>query len=547
LRSGDAVACAILLFLASAFALAQTGGNQGTRPGKTPDEPNEITVDGCLYGSQGNFQLVNADNGFNLRGNVSALQKYVGDEVMVRGKQEGSDHLLSLLVSSVTEVFKAPKVELSKKISNPSNWHFQANELYGVRFAVPAFPEDSVGGGSVFPNFVSETGTITLGGLPIPAEMYPGTNFVGGTYLFTVNPQVKNRESCERFGTSDPRFLSHRTFAGTQYAKLTAGDAAMGTSYEDVYFHAFQNGMCYEVAFSFGEYNTSSQDFGCRVSKAGDTDKVVEEFMQRISYSRLATASLPEHPSAVPKVTSFAASSTIVNGGTDRGATEFSWTTENADYVEFSYHCSAVGLGLVILEQGGAGGRNCENDPKPITPQTQQVNHPPNSALEVAFGNAHHDDPISIVVTLTPFSHGKAYPSASRSLTIRVDPRPPFPEGIPSETDDLTLTYSGGAQAAYQQGSSLTISWTDTLYRVSCFGLYLVQEGTGRPHYVAQIVYKCQPPAASGSYDWTIPDKYSGSGFRIYAAAWGRMSSALGPAFSIVGPNSKVVSRPSKP
>jgi hypothetical protein len=53
-------------------------------------------------------------------------------------------------------------------------------------------------------------------------------------------------------------------------------------------------------------------------------------------------------------------------------------------------------------------------------------------------------------------------------------------------------------------------------------------------HYVAQIVNKCLQPAASGSYTWTIPDKYSGASFRIYAVAPGRMSSAFGPGFAIV-------------
>jgi len=104
-----------------------------------------------------------------LRGDLSALQKYAGDEVKVRGRQEGSDRPLSLIVSGVTEVFKAPQIKLSKMITDPSNWHFQANELYGVKFALPTFPENSVGGQTIFPNFVAETGTITLASLPIPA------------------------------------------------------------------------------------------------------------------------------------------------------------------------------------------------------------------------------------------------------------------------------------------------------------------------------------------------------------------------------------------
>ncbi len=169
-HAGDAVACIILLFLASASTFAQTRASQVTRSDKTPNEADEITVDGCLYGGQGNFQLVNADDAFELRGDLSALQKYVGDEVKVRGKQEGSDHVLSLIVAGATLVFKAPQIKLSKTITDPSNWHFHANELYGVKFALPVFPENSGGGQSIFPNFRGGNGDDNTGRSIDPAR-----------------------------------------------------------------------------------------------------------------------------------------------------------------------------------------------------------------------------------------------------------------------------------------------------------------------------------------------------------------------------------------
>jgi hypothetical protein len=521
----------VLLFLAPAFACAQWVASQ-TTPSRD-EGADEVTVGGCLYGGRGNFNLVNADDSFELRGDLSALNKYLGDEVQVRGKQEGSDHRLSIIVSGVTLAFKAPQVELSKTISDPGNWHFQTNELYGIRFALPIVPENATGGGSAFANFVAETGTITLGELPIPGEIYPGTGFVGGNFLLSVNPEIKNRQSCEKFGASEPRFLSHSNFGGTQYTKLMVGDAAMGTSYEELYFHTFQNGICYEVAFRFGETNTANQDFGCRVPRHGDTDLVLKEFMRRISYLPPATVHSPENSSGTPKVTSFTTSSAIVNGVNDRGVAELSWTTEGADYVELSYHCSNFALGVVIAEQGGAGGRNCENDPKPITRQTQQLNHPPNSEVEVGLANFHQLDPISIVVTITPFSHGAPYPTARKSITISVVPFNPFPKGIPSSTANITLTYSRGPKDFYEQGSSLVVNWTDTLSRDPCVNLLLARDSGNGMQYVGRVSQECLRPATAGSYTWTIPVRYSGDGFRVYAAAPGQESSALGPVFSI--------------
>ncbi len=218
----------------------------------------------------------------------------------------------------------------------------------------------------------------------------------------------------------------------------------------------------------------------------------------------------------------------------DRGVANLSWTTEGADYVELSYRCSAFGLGVVIAEQGGSGGRNCENDSKPITPQTQQLNHPANSELELGVANFHHDDPISIVVTLTSFSHGAAFPAGRKSITISVAPFNPFPKGIPSSTANISLTYSGGPKDSYEQGVSLTLTWTDTLSRDSCVNLLLVQDRGNGLQYAGRVSPECVRPAAAGTYTWTIPGRYSGSGFRVYAAAPGVQSSGIGPVFSIV-------------
>ena len=180
-RIRDAVVRFILLFFVPAFAFAQTGASQITP--STHEEADEVTVDGCLYGGQGNFNLVNAEDQFELRGDLSALNEYLGDEVQVRGKQEGYDHRLSIIVSGVTLAFKAPQVELSQTISDPGNWHFQTNKLYGIRFALPTVPENATGGGNVFPNFVAETGTIPLRRVANPERNLSQYRFCGRKLL----------------------------------------------------------------------------------------------------------------------------------------------------------------------------------------------------------------------------------------------------------------------------------------------------------------------------------------------------------------------------
>lgn len=525
--------CLGTLLLTCILVLAQV--NNSSSPSQLSGDTAEEIV-GCLSGGPTEFQLSDAEGYvYSLRGQTDALQHYVGEEISVRGTKQGDKaNSPSFIVASVKEVFRAPEPKLSPAIASGANWHTHSIASYAVTFALPTIPEDNSAAGGLASNFVAERGAITLGSFILPREIYPDTNFVGGSFMLSANPEITNRESCEKFGRADVRFLSSRILGGIRYAEMTEGDAAAGTSYENYYYHSLQNGVCFEIAFQFGGYNTANQDLGCRVPVVKNELDVINAFASRVSYSH-PEAGLPGSVPArsTPRVTSFMASSNTADGATNRSTIRFSWSSENADYVEFSYRCSVVGLGVTILE---GGSRNCSNDLKPITPDTQQFNHSPKSSTEVIFGNSREDDPISVVVTITPFAYGKAYPSASRSLTISVAPYNPFPEGIPAPTANMRVSYSDTA-SSYAEGSQLTVTWSGSNPRDQCVDLYLVQEVGGVQKFVAQIVRRCLVPAAAGSYTWTIPTKYSGPGFRIYASTPGGISRALGDAFSISGAN----------
>jgi hypothetical protein len=517
------------------LVLAQVN-NPSSPPQLSADTAEEIV--GCLSGGPTEFELSDSEGYvYSLRGQTDALQRYVGEEISVRGTRQGDKaDSPSFIVGSVKEVFRAPRPKLSPAIASGANWHTHSIASYAVTFALPEIPEDSSAAGGLASNFVAEQGAITLGSFTLPREVYPDTNFVGGSFMLSVNPEITNRESCEKFGRSDVRFLSSRILGGIRYAEMMEGDAAAGTSYENYYYHSVQNGVCFEIAFQFGGYNTANQDLGCRVPVVTEENEldVINAFANRVSYSRPEEGTPGFVPTrSIPRVTSFTASSNTADGATNRSTIRFSWVSENADYVEFSYRCSVVGLGVTILE---GSSRNCSNDLKPITPDTQQFNHSPNSSTEVIFGNSREDDPISVVVTVTPFAYGKAYPAASRSLTISIAPYNPFPEGIPAPTANMRVSYSGTA-SSYAKGSQLTVTWSSSNPRDQCVDLYLVQEVGGAQKLVAQIVRRCLVPAAAGSYTWTIPAKYLGPGFRIYASTPGGISRALGDAFSITGAN----------
>jgi hypothetical protein len=386
---------------------------------------------------------------------------------------------------------------------------------------------------------VTDQKLVTVARFEIPRAVYPSTNFVGGFFSIFLDPEITNGPSCGQFGTVDRRFRSSYTVGKIHYPSARRVSGGAGSLEVNYYFHVFQNGGCYELAFEFVEYDPSNADLGCRIPRLGQEDELnlAKPFIAQASFFRPTfRAPRKSNPQAVPRVTDFVASSQTADDVTNRGQITFSWSTQDTDYVEFSYRCVPApnAPGVVILEPGGS--RECENaNPRLYPPESP--NHSPHASQTVSFGNYHQLDPISIIVTITPFSHGMAYPHSSKSILVRVNPHNPFAEGVPAASGNIIITYSASpdGKGNYQQGSSLTIRWTDALSRDPCVNLYLIQDDGGdRASYRLQIGGTCFTPSSSGSYKWTIPDKYSGLGYRIFATTG--TSSGIGPAFSIIRP-----------
>jgi len=58
-------------------------------------------------------------------------------------------------------------------------------------------------------------------------------------------------------------------------------------------------------------------------------------------------------------------------------------------------------------------------------------NHSPSGSVSVGFGNNDPADPISVVVTLTPFFQGVANRDGGKSITIQVNLFKQLPQGVP--------------------------------------------------------------------------------------------------------------------
>jgi galactose oxidase-like protein len=528
-------------------AFGQASQNQTIPPHQSQESLKETTLRGCLgNGSESPYLVDLSAKFYRLRGNISELKKYDGQEISVLGKRDDSTQPWpSFDVTKLMQVFDRPRPRLSSSFSSVSSWQKESNAKYGTKFAHPeslVAVQDSESF-NLQSNFVTDQEVVSLGRFSLGREIYQGTNFVGGSFAISVSPEITNRQSCAEFGRFDPRARSTIQIGTVEYSKMLRVGAAAGTAYTDFHFHTFQNGLCYEIAFELAEFSTGNVDTGCTIPVLDDADEInlMQPLLAEVSYFPPSVETRKESKeNAIPRVTEFVASSGTADD-INRGEITFKWATHDADYVELSFQCAPAPTrpGIVILEGGFPF--DCENVKWHSNPAIPP-NRSPNGGATFSFGNSLQDDPISITVILTPFSHGIAYPDSSKSVAIQVDPDNPFPEGVPRANGNIVITYPASTDGTsnYRQGSVMTIHWTDALPHNPCVNLYLVQKNDGGGEsFRLQLGRTCFQPSSSGSYAWTIPNQYFGTGYRIFARTPSGASSGLSTPFNIVQPSTR--------
>ena len=300
-------------------------------------------------------------------------------------------------VSKLIEVSPKWKPRSSASFHDRSAWQRERNASYGVEFAHPhSMTSAPAPDQSVQANFVTDKDTETVSTFTIPGKTYPGANLNGGSFTILVNRDITNRESCLQVGIPGPQDLPASLFVG----------AGMGTWYGDHYFHIFQNGLCYELAFELVEYNAHNAPAACNVPLLSQQDdqNLIKPLIASVSFFRPAVLPIRvSGPHSTHRVTEFTASFQTNDDGTNRGQIAFSWSTEGADYVELSCSCTPAptGSGIVILENGFP--YDCENA-RIHSNVISNRNRSPNASATLNFGNYLQSDPIAITVTITPFS-----------------------------------------------------------------------------------------------------------------------------------------------
>jgi hypothetical protein len=422
-------------------------------------------------------------------------------------------------------------------VSGDGNTQTYSNSQYGISFQYPTTDtftpkSDASYGGN---NFVNQNGVVIFGSVQIPQSLYPGTNFIGGTFVASISPSIANSPACNQFSDVNrmPSQLSTITINGVKYTTGSTGSAAAGSESGDDYFHTYQNGFCYELLLEVNTFNRGALDNPSSVQEFGYTANLQNYFLSGVSFFT-PTAKPPLSVSGNPAVTSFTASSQVAYSGTTNSGVTFSWTTRSVDYVQLSYSC-ADGLEVV----SGANPQ-CQG----VVDSPSSPNYSPNGSTTIIFGNENRSSPVQssipVTVTLKPFVNGMAVPNLGKTVNLSVTPTNAFPNGVPTTNNKMTLDING---SSFKQGSPVNITWTDSndtnhndpTPPDSCVDLYLVQNNSsGGETYLYQVVNSCVQPAMSGSYSWTVPSNYSGSGFHILGITPGLTANALSAPFTIM-------------
>lgn len=573
----------ILIFLVTTGADASDTASPGPRaestgsaalkpkPEKSRCQPKDtqdgkrITVEGCLVGTNEDFadefSFSNySGQQYDLIVRDPLLKKssdpLVGRSVCVQGTLSDADED----TIETTSISALPKrvARLDPPIPPPSHWRERTNKAYGLSFRLPESFPPSENDEYVESNFSVEAGAVTLGIFAITGNLVvspalpqcdqSSNQFDGGRIVIFLNPQITNRGACEQFGESHPEDHSWHTFHGTRFSETKVGGAGMGRYYSYDYYQTFQNGLCYEFIFSDVEGTVSPDDpCFCAYPQGPRTEKLVQTILSQLSFPKPQSPTVvSSQPGTEPKITSFSASTNTADDATNRGSIKFSWTTKGADFVRFSYRCTAgeeidkkdgLSLGLdgngIVIGEEGATSKGCRGQF-----ETEIVNHSPNSSLNVLLGNFQFDTPIVVRVTLTPYSHGVAFAKYGKTIPITVNPRNPFAGGLPPATGNIKFVSPGDAGDAqsYRQGSSAKIEWTDSDEGDKHFWIHLVRDnGTGGVTYLYQIAGYQPRTDRSTNYTWLVPKSHSGSGFRIFInSEFQSKDYGVSPPFNIV-------------
>ena len=174
------------------------------------------------------------------------------------------------VVASPIVAATASNAPAAKKVTkrHPVNATY-ANATYGVSFRYPRKYKFESGRSlkpeateaSIPMNFVQPGGTI-VADVQLPKGSYPGTDFASGMFQASVNAGL-SQDQCQQFANPDTDELTGESLVpsevkigGRSFQEMDHFPGP-GQPADAKYYHAFENGMCYEFAMGLDRLETA--------------------------------------------------------------------------------------------------------------------------------------------------------------------------------------------------------------------------------------------------------------------------------------------------
>ena len=185
------------------------------------------------------------------------------------------------------------------------------NREYGVAFDFPrqykleSADKAQLSWGDLGPfemDFV-HPGGVTIAAVTMPEKSYPGTDLKSAFVNVSVNPEM-SAEECSQFAPPQSAATGDSASAETtknlkigkvEFTEVEKSDAGMMKQADARYYHAFNNGACYEFALGVGTSGDGSAE-----TKPVDRAAVFGKLEKILASVKLQPAVIPQTRSAAP-------------------------------------------------------------------------------------------------------------------------------------------------------------------------------------------------------------------------------------------------------
>ncbi len=153
---------------------------------------------------------------------------------------------------------------------------------------------------------LAHSGGVTLAAVEMPSNSFPGTDFKSGFLNVGVNPGMTS-DACAQFvvpesstgtHTSTPVKIEQVKFGATEFHEVENNSGAMTKQADAKYYHAFNNGACYEFALGIA----TSDDGEVEEITPVDRQAVFARLEKILATVKLQPVVLPEILTPVPAV-----------------------------------------------------------------------------------------------------------------------------------------------------------------------------------------------------------------------------------------------------